>query len=146
MMYTQTRHARFAFMSPNVQVEDRRVALDQISETVIGCTHRVSNALGAGFLEKVYENALAIELRHSGLDVIQQRRIEVRYRQILVGDFIADIVVEDRVIIEVKAVRALEHIHYAQCLNYLRGTNLNVCLLVNFGTPRAIVKRIVHKF
>jgi len=133
-------------MTSHVTFKERRAALDQITETVIGCSHQVSNTLGVGFLEKVYENALAIELRHAGLEADQQHRIEVRYREMLVGEFVADIVVEDRVIIEVKAIKTLEEIHSAQCLNYLRGTNLNVCLLVNFGTPRAVIKRIVHKF
>lgn len=133
-------------MNSHVTINERRAVLDQITETVIGCAHQVSNTLGVGFLEKVYENALAIELHHAGLEVAQQRRIEVRYRELPVGEFVADIVVEDRVIIEVKAIKVLEEIHYAQCLNYLRGTNLNVCLLVNFGTPRAVIKRVVHNF
>jgi GxxExxY protein len=125
---------------------ESRVSLDRITEKVIGCTHHVSNTLGVGFLEKVYENALAIELRHAGLNAEQQRRIEVRYKGLVVGDFVADIVAEERVIIEIKAVKALDEIHSAQCLNYLRGTDLNVCLLVNFGAARATVKRIVHNF
>ena len=133
-------------MNPLITIEERRAILDRITETVIGCAHQVSNILGVGFLEKVYENALVIELHHAGLDVTQQRRIEVRYREIPVGDFVADIVVQDRVIIEVKAIKTLEEIHYAQCLNYLRGTNLHECLLVNFGTPRAVIKRVVHNF
>jgi hypothetical protein len=81
-------------------LDERRAILDRISRKVIGCAHQVSNALGAGFLEKVYENALAFELRYAGLETVQQRRIEVR----------------------------------------------SLCLLVNFGCPKAIVKRIVHDF
>lgn len=137
---------RFAVMDSLATLEQRRTDLDRISRTVIGCAHVVGNTLGVGFLEKVYENALAIELRNAGLDADQQRRIEVRYREVVVGDFVADIVVEDRVIVEVKAVKTLDEIHSAQCLNYLMGTDLNVCLLVNFGTARATVKRIVHNF
>lgn len=137
---------RFAAMSPPAACEQHRTDLDRITRTVIGCTHRVSNTLGVGFLEKVYENALAIELRFAGLDVEQQRRIEVRYREVVIGDFVADIVVEDRLIVEVKAIKALDEIHSAQCLNYLRGTGLHVCLLVNFGNTRAFVKRVVHDF
>jgi GxxExxY protein len=127
-------------------VEQRQAMLDRISRQVIACVYNVSNALGAGFLEKVYENSLAIELRQAGFEVEQQRRIEVRYKEQIVGDFVADIVVEGLVIVEVKAVKMLDPIHSAQCLNYLRGTDLNVCLLANFGSPRAIVKRIVHNF
>lgn len=106
----------------------------------------MSNVLGTGFLEKVYENALAIELRQTGLQVVQQQRIEVRYRDVLVGDFVADLLIVECVIVEVKAVKALDDIFTAQCLNYLKATGLQVCLLVNFGAPKATVKRIVHGF
>ena len=78
---------------------------DQVTEKVIGCAHLVSNGLGCGFLEKVYENALAVELAQAGLKVTQQQKIEVRYKDALVGEYIADLVVEGSVIIEVKAVK-----------------------------------------
>ena len=129
-----------------IDPDERRLALDRITEKIIGCIHQVSRTLGAGFLEKVYENALVVELQQCGLQVTQQHRIEVRYRDVLVGDFIADLLVEGCVIIEVKAVKAIDDIHAAQCLNYLRATGHQVCLLVNFGTSRATVKRIVHNF
>jgi GxxExxY protein len=106
----------------------------------------VSNILGPGFLEKVYENALAVELRQIDLQVAQQHRIEVRYKDVLVGDFVADLLLEGCIIVEVKAVKAPDDVHTAQCLNYLKATGLRVCLLVNFGAPRATVKRIVHGF
>ena len=125
---------------------ERRLDLDQITEKVIGCVHQVSNTLGAGFLEKVYENALAIELRQTGLRVVQQQRIEIRYRDVLVGDYVADLLVDDSILIEVKAVKLLDGVHSAQCLNYLKATNLNVCLLVNFGVPKAVVRRVVLNF
>ena len=126
--------------------DERRSRLDQITEKIIGCVHQVSNILGPGFLEKVYENALAVELGLVGLRVAQQRRIEVYYRENLVGDFVADLLVEECVIVEIKAIRALEDIHTAQCVNYLKATGLQVCLLVNFGAPKATVKRIVYGF
>ena len=129
-----------------MDADERRLRLDQITEKIIGCVHQVSNVLGPGFLEKVYENALAIELRQTGLQVVQQQRIEVRYRDVLVGDFVADLLIEECVIVEVKAVKALDDIFTAQCLNYLKATGLQVCLLVNFGAPKATVKRIVHGF
>lgn len=91
--------------------------------------------MGSGFLEKVYENAPAAELRQAGLKVAQQQKIEVHYKNVLVGEYVADLVVEDSGIIEVKAVRALEQIHATQCLNYLKATGYHVCLLINFGTP-----------
>ena len=129
-----------------MNADERRSRLDQITEKIIGCVHQVSNVLGPGFLEKVYENALGVELRLAGLRVTQQQRIEVRYRESLVGEFVADLLVEECVIVEIKAVKAFEDIHTAQCVNYLKATSLQVCLLVNFGSPKAIVKRIVHGF
>jgi len=130
----------------SVDPEQRRQMLDRITEKIIGCVHQVSNTLGSGFLEKVYENALAVELVRAGLRVAQQRRIEVRYRDILVGEFVADILVEECIIVEIKAVKSFEDIHTAQCVNYLKATGLQVCLLVNFGASKAMVKRIVHGF
>jgi len=129
-----------------MDADERRSRLDQITEKIIGCVHQVSNILGTGFLEKVYENALAVELAQAGLAVAQQHRIEVRYKEVLVGDFVADLLVEECVIVEIKAVRALDDVHTAQCLNYLKATGLQVCLLVNFGAPKATVKRVVHGF
>jgi GxxExxY protein len=106
----------------------------------------VSNTLGSGFLEKVYENALAIELRQSGMKVEQQHSIKVFYNHALVGDFVADLLVEDIVIVEMKAARTLDEVHSAQCMNYLKATGLKVCLLINFGRPRVDIKRIVLDF
>ena len=127
-------------------LDDYRPRINGITEKVIGCAHRVSNELGVGFLEKVYENALALEVRDTGLYAIQQGRMDVRYKGRLVGDFVADIIVERCVIVEVKAVKKLEEIHFSQCLNYLRGTGLHICLLVNFGLPKAIIRRVVSNF
>ena len=129
-----------------VAIADRREALDQITSKIIGCVHEVSNTLGTGFLEKVYENALAVELRRQGLIATLQQCIEVRYKDVIVGDYIADLVVEESVIVEVKCAKGIDEVHSAQCLNYLKATGLNVCLLVNFGTPKAIIRRIVHNF
>ena len=118
--------------------------LDRISERVIGCAQRVSNALGCGFLERVYENALAHELGKAGLVVAQQKRFAVVYDGVNVGDYIADLVVEDQVIVEAKVVKVLEDIHMAQCLNYLRATGLKLGLVVNFVTPRIVVRRVAN--
>ena len=103
----------------------------------------VSNALGSGFLEKVYENALAHELRKAGLAVMQQHGVVVRYDGIIVGDYAVDLMVEESVIVELKATKAVADIHRAQCINYLRGTGLHLCLLLNFGNPRLAIQRIV---
>jgi GxxExxY protein len=129
-----------------MDADERRLKLDRITERIIGCVHAVSNVLGSGFLEKVYENALAVELRQLEFQVEQQHRIEVRYKDVLVGDFIADLLVDECVIVEVKAIKSLDDIHTAQCVNYLKATGVNVCLLVNFNSPRATVKRVVYGF
>ena len=115
--------------------------LNALTEKVIGAAFEVSNTLGAGFLEKVYENALAIELRKSGLDVKQQAPINVLYDGIVVGEYFADLLVSDALIVELKAVKEFSDAHAAQCLNYLKATGLPICLLLNFGKPRVEVKR-----
>ncbi len=120
--------------------------IDQVTETIIGCAFDVSNTLGVGFLEKVYENALAHDVRKTGMDAKQQHRIQVHYDNIVVGEYVADLLVENCVLVEIKAVRKLDDIHMAQCLNYLKATNLKVCLLINFGTKRVQTKRIVNNF
>lgn len=125
---------------------DERRRLDAITERVIGCAYAVGSGLGHGFLEKVYENALAHELRKVGLAVEQQRSVQVLYDGVVVGDYVADILVQGSVLVELKAVRAFDENHMAQCLNYLKATGVPVCLLINFGVPRVQVKRIVHGF
>jgi GxxExxY protein len=114
-----------------------------LTEQVIGCAFAVSNALGAGFLEKVYENALALELAGAGLAVEQQKPLQVRYRDRVVGEYFADLCVEDQLIVELKCVRSLEEIHAAQCLNYLKATRIHTALLLNFQAPKVEIRRIV---
>jgi GxxExxY protein len=104
----------------------------------------VLNTLGAGFLEKVYENALAHELRKSGLTVAQQQAITVTYDGVVVGDYSVDLLVEGTIIGELKAIKALDKTHMAQCLNYLKATGLRLCLLLNFGNPRLEIQRVAH--
>ena len=120
--------------------------LNETTERIIGCAFKVSNTLGCGFLEKVYENALAIELRRAGLRVRQQARIEVRYEGEIVGEYSADLLVEDSVIVELKAVKALDKIHTAQCLNYLKAADLRLCLLMNFAKPKLEIRRIANRY
>jgi GxxExxY protein len=117
---------------------------DRLSERIIGCAFRVMNTLGSGFLEKVYENALAHELRKAGLHVSQQHAIVVRYDDVIVGEYAADLLVEGTVVVELKAVKALDRVHIAQSINYLKSTGRDVCLLLNFGKPRLEVQRIVN--
>ncbi len=114
----------------------------EMTEKIIGCAFTVMNTLGSGFLEKVYENALAVELKQTGLTVVQQKPIEIRYRDVLVGEYVADLLVENQVLVELKAVKDLEDVFYAQCLNYLKATGFKVCLLLNFGKPELQARRI----
>ena len=102
-----------------------RVSL--LSKRIIGCALSVLHALGTGFLEKVYENALVPELRKSGLAVSQQHPMLVRYDGIVVGDYTVDLLVERIVLVELKAAKAIDAIHRAQCLNYLKATGLHLC-------------------
>jgi GxxExxY protein len=115
---------------------------DPLTEVVIGLVFKVANTLGSGFLEKVYENALGIELQGAGLAFEQQVPITVSYQNQVVGSYIADLVIEGILLIELKACRALEDAHTAQCLNYLKAMGLPTCLLVNFGTPKPQIKRL----
>jgi GxxExxY protein len=126
-----------------MNADKHRLDLDKITESVIGCAYTVGNKLGCGFLEKVYENALAHEIRKAGLKVSQQHAIQIRYDGVLVGEYVADLLVEEIVLVELKAVKALDDIHAAQCLNYLKATGIKICLLINFGRPRVEVKRII---
>ena len=119
---------------------DARYPHVDLSATVIGAFYETYNALGFGFLESVYENAFAIQLEHCGLRVERQRPITVRYRGNIVGDFRADLVVEERLLVEIKAASALLPVHEAQLINYLKGTGLQLGLLLNFG-PRPQVRR-----
>ena len=114
--------------------------LNALTEKIIGCAFQVSNTLWSGFLEKVYENALAIELRKYGLEVKQQAPIKVVYEETVVGEYFADLLVSDLVIVELKAVKEISDAFAAQCLKYLKVTGLPICLLMNFGNPRVEVK------
>jgi GxxExxY protein len=122
-----------------MNTDDRRY--DEITERIIGAAYKVANAMGCGFMEKCYENALAHELRKSGLKVAQQVSLKVWYDGIVVGEYVADLIIEDVVLIELKAIEQLANIHSAQCINYLAATKLPICLLINFG-KRVDVKRI----
>ena len=119
--------------------------LNQITALIIGCAYKVSNGLGCGFLEKVYENALAHEMRKAGLTVEQQKPIVVQYDGVVVGEYVADLVVEGAVLIELKVCKAFDEIHEAQCLNYLKATGFPICLSLNFGRPKVEIKRFAGK-
>jgi GxxExxY protein len=126
-----------------MNADDFHKRINVLTDRIIGAAQQVSTCLGCGFLEKVCENALRVELQRTGLRVEQQRSIEVRYREEIVGRYLADLVVEDSVVVELKAAGAIERIHEAQCMNYLRATGHRICLLLNFGRPRLEIRRIV---
>ncbi len=117
--------------------------INRITEKIIGCAYKVANELGCGFLEKVYENALAYEIRKLDLKIEQQKQIKVFYDKFEVGFYETDLLVENVVLVELKTVKNLDDVHKAQCLNYLKATGLKICLLINFGNPRVEVKRFV---
>jgi GxxExxY protein len=121
-----------------------RNEINGITERIIGCAFTVANTLKTGYAEKVYENSLAIELRKNGLRVAQQVGVTVHYDGVNVGDYTTDLLMEDIVLVELKAVRALDPSHTAQCLNYMTATGLPLCLLLNFGNPRLEIKRLVN--
>jgi GxxExxY protein len=115
---------------------------EDITEKIIGSFYKVYNTLGYGFLEKVYENAMAIELRKSGLKVVQQENIKVFYESTEVGDYYADLLVDDLVIVELKAAKSICEEHEAQLVNYLKATTIEVGLLLNFGKEPEFKRKI----
>ena len=104
-----------------------------LTKKIIGCAFTVYNTLGAGFLEKVYEQALILELKASGLSVRSQEPLSVKYRDQIIGEYFADLIVEDQVICELKAVDVLKKAHEVQLVNYLVATGIDVGVLINFG-------------
>ncbi|MBE0651189.1 MAG: GxxExxY protein [Bacteroidales bacterium] len=118
-------------------MENNNYLYSRLSSKIIQAFYKIYNTLGYGFLEKVYENALMIELNKANLICQQQQHIDVLYEEQKVGDYFADIIVEDKIIIELKAAEDLVPEHEAQLVNYLRATNMEVGLLLNFGkTPQ----------
>ncbi len=113
-----------------------------LTEKIIGAAYDVHNILGRGFLEKVYENALAFELRERGFGVETQAPIEVRYRGEVVGQFVADMIVDGKVVVEIKAAASLDGAHEAQLINYLKATGISVGLLVNFSAEVEVKRRV----
>ena len=111
-----------------------------VTEQIIRIFFKVYNVLGYGFLEKLYESAIMIELREAGIPAASQHPIEVHYNKELIGEYYADILVDDKVIVEIKATRTLAPEHEAQLLNYLKATDIEVGLLLNFG-PEPQIKR-----
>jgi GxxExxY protein len=119
---------------------------DSLTERVLGAAFEVANTLGVGFLEKVYERALLRELGHRGVRAKGQVAFTVTYKDHCVGEYFADILVEDVLAVELKCVDRLGPEHTAQCINYLRASGRTVCLLINFQRPKLEWRRIVHGF
>jgi len=113
----------------------------ELTKRIIGCGFEVINELGSGFVESVYERALALVLHQQGLIFSVQRPVKVRFREHVVGDFVADLIVEETVLVELKATEALVPEHEAQVINYLKATGLEVGLLLNFGKSTLQIRR-----
>lgn len=126
----------------NTDGKKREYPYDDITGKIIGAFYETYNAMGPGFLEKVYENALLIELKQKGLEAVVQYPIKVHYKNQCVGDYVADILVEDIIICEIKAARKLLPEHEAQLLNYLKATHMKVGLLLNYGPKRQVMRRV----
>ena len=117
--------------------------INDLTYQINGAIYEVNKVLGSGFLEKVYENALLIELRERGLEAENQVSIKVNYKSEIVGEYLADIIVNSLVILEIKAIETLQKVHEAQLLNYLNATGYKIGLLVNFTHPKAVIKRFI---
>ncbi len=116
--------------------------LEQLRKIVIGCCYAVQKELGVGFVEKVYENALLIALKEKGIECRPQVAIDVYFQSQIVGEFYADILVDDCLILELKAVRELLGEHQAQLINYLKASKVEFGLLINFGKPGIEIRRL----
>jgi GxxExxY protein len=110
---------------------------------IVGAAFEVHNILGYGFLEKVYENSMLVELAKRGVKVEAQTTLKVKYKEAIVGDYVADLIVDDKVIVELKAEQTYNKQHEAQLLNYLKATGLKVGVLINFGRTKCEFKRLV---
>ncbi len=126
--------------------QDAKALHRELTGQIIGCAFEVINDLGSGFLESVYEKAMMIALSDKGIPVESQKAIGVRFRGKSVGNFYADLLVDESVIVELKAVKALLPEHQAQVINYLNATGVSVGLLINFGNPRLEFKRFTRSY
>jgi GxxExxY protein len=119
---------------------------DSLIEATIGAAYEVSNVLGCGFLERLYHRALLKELAIRGLAARSRVPLQVSYKGLVIGDYIADVLVEDRIIVELKCVDRLANEHVAQAINYLKASGLRMALLINFQRPKVEWKRIIYGF
>ncbi len=131
-------------MDANERECEMAAALHEVAATVIGAAYEVANVLGSGFLEKVYERALAREIALRGFNVQSQVACPVSYKGQIIGQYVADLLVEDAVIVELKCVEQFSNEHMAQCINYLKASDRKLALLINFQKPKVQWKRVVH--
>lgn len=120
--------------------------MNLLARRIIGCSFEVAKNLKYGYLEKVYENAMAYELKKIGIKAQQQYPIQVHYKEIVAGEYIVDLLVEEKILVELKTTSGIDNAHIAQCLNYLTATDLRLGLLINFGESKVEFKRLVNKF
>jgi GxxExxY protein len=119
---------------------------EELTGKILEACFEVSNELGAGFIESVYEKALQVALLQKGVAVERQIPLHVSFRGVMVGDFTADMIIEGRVLLELKAADGLSNQHFAQLLNYLKATGLEVGMAINFGTPKVQYRRFDNRF
>ncbi len=122
----------------------RKIIHKELSYAIMNAAFEVHNQLGPGFLESIYEKALMIELRAKGYNVEQQKQVLVQYKGQVIGKHILDLLVDERIILELKAATEIAPIHKQQALSYLKATNLQLALVINFGTPRVQSARVVN--
>ena len=118
----------------------------ELTGSILKLFYEVYNELGYGFLEKVYQNALYIELKNNGFEVESQKQIKVYYKNIEVGEYYADLIVNDKVILELKATETITEAHEFQLLNYLKSTNIEVGLLLNFGKKPEFCRKVFQNY
>jgi GxxExxY protein len=121
------------------------LAHEDLTSRIIACAIEVHKALGPGFLESVYEMALAIELQHKGLNVERQKTLSLTYRDLPIGEHRLDLLVEGKIVVELKAISALEDIHFAIVRSYLKASELEHGLLLNFATMPLTIKRVIYQ-
>ena len=123
-------------------MSNRNYIHSELTEKIISCAYDVYNQLGFGFLEKVYENAMMIKLNKKGFNATQQSPVNVTFEGKVVGEYFADILVDNKVIVELKAVSELSKVHEVQLVNYLKATGIKVGLLINFGEKIRIIRKV----
>jgi GxxExxY protein len=136
-------HYGDAVFKPDIKTKEKHV-FEKLSETIIGAAIKVHKELGPGFLESIYEQALKIELSETNLNFECQKEIKIEYHGKEVGTHRLDLVIENSIIVELKAVKELTDTHFAQLISYLRATDLKVGLLLNFAKPTLEIKRVVN--